>query len=70
MLARRCLSKREREVLVVLANGLTYEEAAAVLGIAYGTFKCHSRNLRKKLRAGTTPDAVLKFMKLTDGEGC
>lgn len=57
-------TRREREVLVLLANGLQYNEAAAVLGLQTNTIRCHTRNLKKKLCVRTTPEAVLKVMQL------
>jgi DNA-binding NarL/FixJ family response regulator len=43
------LSERERQVLVLLAEGLSNEEIAAELGIAENTVRNHVRNILEKL---------------------
>jgi DNA-binding NarL/FixJ family response regulator len=43
------LSKREREVLKLIAEGKSSKEIAAALGISSGTVKCHRRNIMEKL---------------------
>lgn len=64
MLPRRLLTRRELEVLVLLANGLHYAEVAQVLDLCNGTVKCHRQNIRKKLGIKTTQEAVLKAMNI------
>ncbi|MEL7048086.1 MAG: response regulator transcription factor, partial [Pseudomonadota bacterium] len=43
------LTKRERELLRALANGLTNEQIAARIGISHNTVKYHLKNLYDKL---------------------
>lgn len=43
------LSTREREVLVLIAAGLPYDQAAAVLFISERTFRSHANNINVKL---------------------
>lgn len=43
------LSAREREVLILIANGKTSAEIAAKLSISAGTVEAHRRNLMSKL---------------------
>jgi DNA-binding NarL/FixJ family response regulator len=56
------LSPRERELLQLLAKGLTIAEAAAALGIAAGTAASYTKTLYRKLdattRAEATPEAT------------
>jgi DNA-binding NarL/FixJ family response regulator len=52
------LSTREREVLDLLARGLTGEDAAGRLGISPETVRVHVRNAMRKLDAGTRVHAV------------
>ena len=52
------LSPREREVLDLLANGLTGEEVAARLSLSPETVRTHIRNAMAKLEAHTRVHAV------------
>jgi DNA-binding NarL/FixJ family response regulator len=54
----RVLSVREREVLDLLAQGLTGEEAAERLFLSPETIRTHIRNAMRKLEAGTRVHAV------------
>ncbi|MBH0243998.1 response regulator transcription factor [Streptomyces cavourensis] len=45
------LSPREREVVVLLAEGLTNAEIATALSITVGTVKTHLANVQAKLGA-------------------
>lgn len=47
------LSPREREVAVLLAEGRSYKEIAAELGISLGTVKTHIARVYEKTGAGT-----------------
>lgn len=72
-----CLSKREQEVLALVAGGATNKQIAAVLGISSSTVKNHLQNILGKLhlenrvqaaafalREGITPPAA------TPSESC
>lgn len=54
----RSLSPREREVLGLLARGLTGEQIAARLVLSPETIRTHIRNAREKLGASTRVEAV------------
>jgi len=59
----RVLSPREREVLDLLANGLTGEEAAVRLSLSPETIRTHIRNAMGKLGARTRVHAVAIAMR-------
>ncbi|MCY7301590.1 MAG: PAS domain S-box protein [Thermoleophilia bacterium] len=52
------LTKREQEVLTLLASGMTNEKAASALGISAETIQSHVRNAMTKLDADTRTEAV------------
>jgi PAS domain S-box-containing protein len=54
----RSLSPREREVLALLARGLTGEQIAERLVLSPETIRTHIRNAREKLGASTRVEAV------------
>jgi PAS domain S-box-containing protein len=54
----RALSPREREVLALLARGLTGEQIADRLVLSPETVRTHIRNAREKLGASTRVEAV------------
>lgn len=56
--ANSTLTPREREVLSLLADGMTNEKAGASLGIAAETVQTHVRNAMEKLEADTRTQAV------------
>jgi DNA-binding CsgD family transcriptional regulator len=57
------LSKREREVLQLLADGMTGVQAAVRLAVAPETVRTHVRNAMRKLRARTRVQAVTLALK-------
>jgi len=59
------LTPREREVLEMLARGLSYRETAEALGIGASTVAHHVRSLYPKLAANSRSEAV--FNALRDG---
>jgi DNA-binding NarL/FixJ family response regulator len=54
------LSKREREVLDLLARGFLYKEIATRLGLSIETIRTHIRNIYEKLHVRSRTEAVLK----------
>ncbi len=52
------LTKRERQILTLLAGGMTNEKAARELGISGETIQSHVRNAMTKLDADTRTQAV------------
>jgi DNA-binding NarL/FixJ family response regulator len=55
---QRVLSKREREIMDLLAQGLTGEQVAAQLFLSPETIKTHIRNAMNKLEANTRVHAI------------
>ena len=55
------ISKREREVLQLMAKGLNTPQIADQLFIAYNTVENHKRNLRMKTQTKTSP-ALINFV--------
>ena len=53
------LTKREYEILQLLAKGMTREEIAKKLYISSETVKMHVKNLYKKLKAKNKIDALI-----------
>jgi len=58
------LTRRENEVLSLLAKGMNREEIAAKLFISPETVKMHLKNLYKKLKAKNKVDALIKMKML------
>lgn len=52
------LTEREREVLVLIAKGLTSKEIGVNLGISSKTASAHRDNIKKKLRADSIAQLV------------
>ncbi len=60
------LTKRERELLRALANGLTNEQIAARIGISHNTVKYHLKNLYDKLGVKNRAMAVALYMTIPE----
>lgn len=60
----RILSRRELEVLRLMAQGWDTQRIADELGISRHTVRNHIRNLRQRLNASTKLDAVVKGIRL------
>lgn len=58
------LSKREKEVLELLAKGLLYKEIAQRLGITAETVKKHLKKIYQKLHVQNKIEAINKFRLL------
>ena len=58
------MSSREREVLKLIAAGLTNREVAAALYVSPNTIKHHTRTLYRKLSARNRVDAVQRAHRL------
>ena len=56
------LTKRESEILEHLAQGLSYKEIAARLGISSHTVDNHLRRIYEKLHVQTRTAAIVKFL--------
>jgi DNA-binding NarL/FixJ family response regulator len=60
------LTKREREVLALLATGMTGEQAAESLFLSPETVRTHVRNAMRKLDARTRVHAVALALRLRE----
>lgn len=58
------LSPAEKEVLVSLAEGRTLEEVSEQLFTSVNTLKAHRRNLYRKLRVSSRPEAITVARRL------
>jgi len=58
------LSKREHEILLLVANQLTMSEIAAKLFISRGTVETHRRNIMNKLAVKNTAGLMIKSIYL------
>lgn len=57
------LSEREREVLVLLSEGLVKKEICEQLGIGYSTVDTHVRHIYEKLNVRNAPSAITKAFR-------
>lgn len=57
------LTKREKEVLACVVNGLSYKMIADQLFISYETVRTHIKNIYEKLHVASLTEAVHKAMK-------
>ncbi len=55
------LSKRENEVLQILAKGKSYATIAIELNLSVNTIKTHTRNIYEKLHVSTRDEIIKKF---------
>jgi LuxR family maltose regulon positive regulatory protein len=62
------LSPREREVLELLAEGLTNKEIARTLFISEATAKIHVRHILQKLRVRTRTEAALRLAEVVESD--
>jgi DNA-binding NarL/FixJ family response regulator len=56
------LTKREQEILALLAKGYFYKEIADKLGITPGTVRVHLHSVYAKLHVSSRTEAVVKFL--------
>jgi DNA-binding NarL/FixJ family response regulator len=57
------LSKREREVLDHLAQGVPYKEIADVLSLSIDTIRIHIKGIYSKLHVHSRGEAVAKYLR-------
>jgi NarL family two-component system response regulator LiaR len=55
------LTKREKEILALLSNGLLYKEIAATLFVSLDTVKRHCFNIYTKLHVKNKTEAINRF---------
>jgi DNA-binding CsgD family transcriptional regulator len=63
------LTRRELDVLRLMARGRTNSAVAAELVISEGTVKFHVNNILRKLHAGNRAEAASRYLRLTGGRG-
>jgi DNA-binding NarL/FixJ family response regulator len=56
------LTKREHEILALLAKGYLYKEIADLLGISLSTVRAHLHAVYEKLHVQSRTQAVVKFL--------
>jgi LuxR family transcriptional regulator, regulator of acetate metabolism len=61
------LTRRELDVLRLMARGKTNNAVAAELVISEGTVKFHVNNILRKLHAGNRAEAASRYLRLTGG---
>lgn len=59
------LTRRELEVLELMASGASNAEIAKRLRIAVGTVKSHVKHILRKLRAANRAEAVARYLRMT-----
>jgi DNA-binding CsgD family transcriptional regulator len=64
MLGKVHLTKREAEVLRLIARGCTQAQAGAALGVSPNTVASHLKSAYRKLDAHTAVGAVMRAMEL------
>jgi len=57
------LTPREKEVLSLMVNGMSYKMIAAHCNISFETVRSHIRNIYEKLHVATMTEAVAKAIK-------
>ena len=55
------LTKRERELLLLLLEGCTLKEAAGALSVQYSTANTHMTSLYKKLGVNSRPELIIQY---------
>jgi RNA polymerase sigma factor (sigma-70 family) len=56
------LTKREQEILALLAQGFLYKEIADQLGISLSTVRAHLHTVYEKLHVQSRTQAVVKYL--------
>jgi DNA-binding CsgD family transcriptional regulator len=64
MLGKVHLTKREAEVLRLIARGCTQAQAGAALGVSQNTVASHLKSAYRKLDAHSAVAAVMRAMEL------
>lgn len=58
------ITRREREVLALIAGGQSSKQIAAQLGMAFRTAVCHRYRIQKKLQAHNTADLTRAALRM------
>ena len=57
------LTQREREVLMKLSEGFSYEEIGVSLAISINTVRKHIRGIYEKLEVNSRTEAVARYLR-------
>jgi len=57
------LTKREHEILALLAKGYLYKEIADLIGVTLSTVRAHLHTVYEKLHVQSRTEAVVKFLE-------
>ena len=60
------ITAREKEVVLLLAQGLSTKEIASRMGISFHTVESHRKNLRFKFSAKNSTELLMKVMKVVN----
>lgn len=60
----RIVTKREQEVLRLIAKGFSYQEIAATLGVSVHTVNSHIKHIYRKLAVGSRGEAVFEATQI------
>ena len=60
------ITAREKEVLLLLAQGLSTKEIASRMGISFHTVESHRKNLRFKFSAKNSTELLMKVMNVVN----
>lgn len=61
------ITDREEQVLLMIADGRSYDEIGVTLGITERTVRAHRENARRKLNAASTSHAVAIIVRIRSG---
>ena len=62
--AMQLLTEREREVVLLLSMGLTYEKISVKMKVSHETVKMHLKNIYRKLKVQNKIEALQKVKLL------
>ena len=60
------LSRREQEVIELLAKGYRYKEIADALNMGFDTVRSHLRSIYDKLHVQSRTEAVAKYLRKSE----
>jgi len=60
------ITAREKDVLLLLAQGLSTKEIASRMGISFHTVESHRKNLRFKFSAKNSTELLMKVMRVVN----
>jgi two-component system response regulator NreC len=63
------LSRREQEILALLAEGYRNKEIASVLGVSENTIRAHATSLYKKINVSSRVEAALYYFRRVQENG-